>query len=61
MCYERILDISDRTGADGFVGVFGYAGMPGAEAERNMRLFAETVAPRLRELPTAATRAQQAA
>ena len=45
MCYERIVDISDRTGADGFVGVFGYAGMPGDEAERNMRLFAEKVAP----------------
>jgi len=55
------LDISDRTGADGFVGVFGYAGMPGEEAERNMRLFAEKVAPRLKELPTAAGRAQQAA
>ena len=34
MCYERIVDISDRTGADGFVGVFGYAGMPGDEARK---------------------------
>ena len=56
LCYERIVDISDRTGADGFVGVFGYAGMPGYEAERNMRLFSEKVAPRLRGLPNASVR-----
>ncbi|PPR64604.1 MAG: Alkanal monooxygenase alpha chain [Alphaproteobacteria bacterium MarineAlpha4_Bin2] len=61
MCYERILDISDRTGADGFIGVFGYAGMPGDEAERNMRLFAQQVAPRLKKLPSAAERATLAA
>ena len=56
MCYERIVDISDRTGAGGFVGVFRYAGMPGDEAERNMRLFAERVAPRLKDLSSATTR-----
>ena len=61
MCYERIVDISNRTGADGFIGVFGYAGMPGEEAERNMRLFANKVAPRLKDLPTAAERARRAA
>ena len=61
MCYERIVDISNRTGADGFIGVFGYAGMSGEEAERNMRLFANKVAPRLKDLPTAAERARRAA
>ena len=61
MCYERIVDISNRTGADGFIGVFGYAGMPGEEAKRNMRLFANKVAPRLKVLPTAAERARRAA
>lgn len=58
MCYERIREISDRTGADSFVGVFSYAGMPITEAQRNMRLFAEAVAPRLKGLPAAATRPQ---
>ena len=61
MCYERILDVSDRTGADGFIGVFGYAGMAQAESERNMRLFAEQVMPRLKALPPAAERARRAA
>jgi alkanesulfonate monooxygenase SsuD/methylene tetrahydromethanopterin reductase-like flavin-dependent oxidoreductase (luciferase family) len=49
-CYAKILDIRERTGAGAFNGVFSYAGMPWAEAERNMRLFASAVAPRLRAL-----------
>ena len=61
MCYERIVDMSDRTGADGFIGVFRYAGMPSEDAERNMRLFADRVAPRLKGLPTATERARRAA
>ena len=61
MCYERILNISDQTGADGFVGVFSYAGMPPDEAARNMRLFGETVAPRLQALPVSAERARKKA
>jgi hypothetical protein len=32
------------------VGVFSYAGMPAAEAERNMRLFAKDVMPALQRL-----------
>jgi alkanesulfonate monooxygenase SsuD/methylene tetrahydromethanopterin reductase-like flavin-dependent oxidoreductase (luciferase family) len=51
-CYEKILDIRSRVGADTFVGVFSYAGMPHAEAERNMRLFVREVMPRLKELPS---------
>ncbi len=49
-CLERILEIQQRVGNDHFVGVFGYAGMPPEEAERNMRLFAREVMPRLRAL-----------
>jgi alkanesulfonate monooxygenase SsuD/methylene tetrahydromethanopterin reductase-like flavin-dependent oxidoreductase (luciferase family) len=47
-CVEKIDDVRRRLGADTFIGVFSYAGMPAAEAERNMRLFAERVAPAIR-------------
>jgi hypothetical protein len=36
------------------VGVFGYAGMPHDEAERNLRLFARDVMPELQKLDTTA-------
>ncbi len=49
-CYDKILDIRRRVGNDHFVGVFSYAGMPAAEAERNMRLFAKEVMPALQRL-----------
>jgi alkanesulfonate monooxygenase SsuD/methylene tetrahydromethanopterin reductase-like flavin-dependent oxidoreductase (luciferase family) len=49
-CYEKILAIREKTGAGAFNGVFSYAGMPWADAERNMRLFAEKVMPRLKAL-----------
>ena len=49
-CLAKILAIRERVGNDTFVGVFSYAGMPYDEAERNMRLFARAVAPRLQEL-----------
>jgi alkanesulfonate monooxygenase SsuD/methylene tetrahydromethanopterin reductase-like flavin-dependent oxidoreductase (luciferase family) len=49
-CVEKILDIRRRTGCETYVGVFSYAGMPLAEAERNMRLFASRVMPRLQAL-----------
>jgi alkanesulfonate monooxygenase SsuD/methylene tetrahydromethanopterin reductase-like flavin-dependent oxidoreductase (luciferase family) len=49
-CVEKIQDIRRRTGCESYVGVFSYAGMPIAEAERNMRLFARTVLPRLQAL-----------
>ena len=50
-CAETIQRNCDRLGAEAFVGVFGYAGMPAAEAERNMRTFAERVMPVLKERP----------
>jgi alkanesulfonate monooxygenase SsuD/methylene tetrahydromethanopterin reductase-like flavin-dependent oxidoreductase (luciferase family) len=65
-CVAKIRDIHARTGNDHFVGVFGYAGMPAAEAERNMRLFAAEVMPEIRRLergpdaPAAEPRAPQA-
>jgi alkanesulfonate monooxygenase SsuD/methylene tetrahydromethanopterin reductase-like flavin-dependent oxidoreductase (luciferase family) len=49
-CVEKILDIRRRTGCETYIGVFSYAGMPIAEAERNMRLFARAVMPRLKAL-----------
>jgi len=47
MCVERIVDNAKRIGAETYVGVFSYAGMPWDEAERNLRLFSETVMPKL--------------
>jgi alkanesulfonate monooxygenase SsuD/methylene tetrahydromethanopterin reductase-like flavin-dependent oxidoreductase (luciferase family) len=49
-CYDKILDIRRRLGNDHFVGVFPYAGMPAAEAERSLRLFAKDVIPTLQNL-----------
>jgi alkanesulfonate monooxygenase SsuD/methylene tetrahydromethanopterin reductase-like flavin-dependent oxidoreductase (luciferase family) len=49
-CYDRILDIQKRIGSQAFNAVFSYAGMPAAEAERNMRLFAARVMPELKKL-----------
>jgi hypothetical protein len=43
MCRERIQKTCERMGSDTFTGVFSYAGMPYAEAERNLRLFAAEV------------------
>jgi alkanesulfonate monooxygenase SsuD/methylene tetrahydromethanopterin reductase-like flavin-dependent oxidoreductase (luciferase family) len=49
-CYEKVVDIRGRLGADTFVGAFSYAGMPVDEAERSMRLFAREVMPALKRL-----------
>jgi alkanesulfonate monooxygenase SsuD/methylene tetrahydromethanopterin reductase-like flavin-dependent oxidoreductase (luciferase family) len=54
-CYEKIMDVRARTGADSFVGVFSYAGMPYEIAEQNMRLFARDVMPELRKVGAPAT------
>jgi alkanesulfonate monooxygenase SsuD/methylene tetrahydromethanopterin reductase-like flavin-dependent oxidoreductase (luciferase family) len=60
-CIDKIVSVSDRTGADSFVAVFSYAGMPHAEAERNMRLFASKVMPALKQLPAAKERSRKVA
>jgi alkanesulfonate monooxygenase SsuD/methylene tetrahydromethanopterin reductase-like flavin-dependent oxidoreductase (luciferase family) len=59
-CYEKILDIYARTGNSHYVGVFGYAGMPHDEAERNLPLFARDVMPDLQKLDTTAAPAARA-
>jgi len=48
-CYEKILDIQKRTGAEAFNGVFSYGGMPYDIAEHSMRLFAAEVMPELKK------------
>jgi alkanesulfonate monooxygenase SsuD/methylene tetrahydromethanopterin reductase-like flavin-dependent oxidoreductase (luciferase family) len=49
-CIDRVVDIRERLRSDHFIGVFSYAGMPRDEAERNMRLFAAEVMPRLKQI-----------
>jgi alkanesulfonate monooxygenase SsuD/methylene tetrahydromethanopterin reductase-like flavin-dependent oxidoreductase (luciferase family) len=46
--HEKILEIQRLTGAEGFVALFSYGGMPWELAERNMRLFAKEVMPELK-------------
>lgn len=46
-CFEKIMDIRSMVGNETFVHVPCYADMPIDEAERNMRLFAEKVMPRV--------------
>jgi alkanesulfonate monooxygenase SsuD/methylene tetrahydromethanopterin reductase-like flavin-dependent oxidoreductase (luciferase family) len=55
-CAAKIEEIRRRTGCETYIGVFSYAGMPIGEAERNMRLFARDVMPRLRALGGATER-----
>ena len=50
-CYEKILQIRERTGHDTYVGAFSYAAMPYDEAEASMRRFAGAVMPELQGLP----------
>ncbi len=48
-CYERIVDIQNRTGAEAFTGIFSYGAMPYDIAEANLRLFATEVMPELKK------------
>jgi alkanesulfonate monooxygenase SsuD/methylene tetrahydromethanopterin reductase-like flavin-dependent oxidoreductase (luciferase family) len=48
--YDKVRTFSQLIGADGFVGVFRYAGMPTETAEASMRLFAREVMPELQKL-----------
>ncbi len=43
--------LTQRTGAGAYTGVFSYGGMPLADAEASLRLFAREVLPELRKLP----------
>jgi alkanesulfonate monooxygenase SsuD/methylene tetrahydromethanopterin reductase-like flavin-dependent oxidoreductase (luciferase family) len=49
-CQAKILEIRRRVGCETFVGIFSYAGMPAADAERSLRLFATAVRPALQAL-----------
>ena len=48
MCLEKIRFIRSKVHSDHFVALFKYGGMPIELAERNMRLFADTVMPELK-------------
>ncbi len=47
-CYDKIIQCTDRCGADTFTGVFSYAGMDYGDAEKNIRTFAKHVMPALK-------------
>ena len=44
------MKLQDETFMDSYMGVFSYAGMDHAEADRNMNLFAREVMPELQAL-----------
>jgi hypothetical protein len=54
--YEKTKAFCDLIGADSFVGVFRYGGMPADVAEKSIRLFAREVMPELKALAPAADR-----
>jgi len=54
--YEKVTSFCDLVGADGYVGVFRFGGMPADVAERSMRLFAAEVMPELQALSPAIER-----
>jgi alkanesulfonate monooxygenase SsuD/methylene tetrahydromethanopterin reductase-like flavin-dependent oxidoreductase (luciferase family) len=55
-CFERICDISERTGCETFIAAVRYADMPMEDSERSVRLFAEKVKPRLQALAPISSR-----
>jgi alkanesulfonate monooxygenase SsuD/methylene tetrahydromethanopterin reductase-like flavin-dependent oxidoreductase (luciferase family) len=53
-CLEKILWFCELTGAETFLPVFGYGGMPVEDAQRSMELFAEEIMPTLQAFSPAA-------
>ncbi|HJU16470.1 MAG TPA: LLM class flavin-dependent oxidoreductase [Stellaceae bacterium] len=51
-CLQQIAELQRVTGLDHLVTEFSFGGLPHADAEKNMRLFAERVLPRLQQDPT---------
>ena len=49
-CVDKITRIQQMTGAETFISVGRYAGMPADEARRNQQLFADQVMPMIRHL-----------
>jgi alkanesulfonate monooxygenase SsuD/methylene tetrahydromethanopterin reductase-like flavin-dependent oxidoreductase (luciferase family) len=53
-CVAKIAEINRLMGPDHFVAVLKYGGMPLAEAEASLRLFAKAALPEVKKLPVAA-------
>ena len=53
-CMEKIVWLRELVGSETFLPVFGYGGMPYADVERGMELFAREVMPGLQALPALA-------
>ncbi len=49
-CFEKIMSTRARIGNESFLAAFSFGGMPYAEVEKSMRLFAEKVMPRLKQV-----------
>ena len=54
--FEKVRTFCDLVGGDSYIGVFRYGGMPPAEAEQSMRLFAKEVMPELQKISPAIER-----
>ena len=54
--YEKTRTFCDLVGGDSYIGVFRFGGMPPAEAEQSMRLFAKEVMPELQKISPAIER-----
>ena len=52
-CLEKLEKINNMMGADDFVAVFSYGGMPVDKAEASMRLFADKVLPKVQSFAPA--------
>ena len=52
-CYDKIMTTRGRLGSESYLAAFSFGGMPYPEVEKSMRLFAETVMPRLKQIPAA--------
>ena len=52
-CYDKIMATRGRLGSESYLAAFSFGGMPYPEVEKSMRLFAETVMPRLKQIPAA--------
>lgn len=49
-CHEKVLELRRRTGTRHLANHFSFAGMPFADADRSMELFASDVVPELQKL-----------
>ena len=45
MCYDTIVRNAERIGAEVYIGVFSFAGMPWLDVERSMKCLVEEVMP----------------